>query len=67
VTNIRDYAFRNCTGLTSITIKVITPLSASASAFSSLNKSIPVYVPAESVDAYKAAEVWKNFPNIQAI
>ncbi len=31
------------------------------------NRSIPVYVPAESVAAYQAAEVWKEFLNILPI
>ena len=31
------------------------------------NYSIPLYVPAGSVDAYKAAKEWKKFTNIQAI
>ncbi|MCR5298929.1 MAG: hypothetical protein K6D57_06500 [Paludibacteraceae bacterium] len=31
------------------------------------NYSIPLYVPAGSVDAYKAADEWKRFTNIQAI
>lgn len=32
-----------------------------------VDRSIPVYVPAESVDAYKAADVWKEFFNILPI
>ena len=31
------------------------------------NYNIPLYVPAGSVDAYKAADEWKNFTNLQAI
>ena len=31
------------------------------------NYDIPLYVPAGSVDAYKAADEWKNFTNIKAI
>ena len=31
------------------------------------NYSIPLYVPAGSVDTYKAADEWKKFTNIQAI
>ena len=31
------------------------------------NYNIPLYVPAGSVDAYKAADEWKKFTNIQAI
>ena len=35
--------------------------------FDGVDKSIPLYVPAESVDAYKAAYVWKDFFNILPI
>ena len=31
------------------------------------NYNIPLYVPAGSVDAYKAEDEWKKFTNIQAI
>ncbi|MCQ2333082.1 MAG: InlB B-repeat-containing protein [Paludibacteraceae bacterium] len=32
-----------------------------------VNHSIPLYVPATSIEAYKAANEWKDFTNIQAI
>lgn len=35
--------------------------------FSVVNKSIPLYVPSESVDVYKAADQWSEFTNIRAI
>ena len=35
--------------------------------FNHVDRSIPVYVPANSVDQYKAADEWKEFTNIQAI
>ena len=31
------------------------------------NYNIPLYVPAGSVDAYKTADVWKDFTSIQTI
>ena len=64
VTSIGDYAFDGCTGLTSMTVEATNPPS-SADIVSNYN--IPLYVPAGSVDAYKAADEWKNFTNIQAI
>ena len=65
VTNIGNYAFKNCSSLTSITSKAVTPPSIKNSdTFYGVNKSIPVYVPAGSVDAYKAAEGWSDFSNI---
>ncbi|MBQ9592126.1 MAG: leucine-rich repeat domain-containing protein, partial [Paludibacteraceae bacterium] len=63
VTSIGDYAFDGCTGLTSMTVEATNPPS-SADIVSNYN--IPLYVPAGSVDAYKAADEWKKFTNIQA-
>ncbi len=36
-------------------------------AFEGVDKTIPLYVPAESVAAYKAAEGWNEFTNIQGV
>ena len=36
------------------------------SAFSSVSRDIPVYVPAESLEAYQKADVWKEF-NLQGM
>lgn len=67
VTSIGMNAFYNCNKVASITCKVTTPPDCGTSTFYNISTSIPVYVPAESVDAYKKAEVWKKFTNIQAI
>ena len=68
VTSIGEYAFAACTGLTSITCEAITPPTTLGSGvFSSVDKSIPLYVPAESVEAYQAADQWKDFTNILPI
>ena len=58
--------FRN-DNLTRLTILRTSPPSANASG--SLPSTVGViYVPASAVDAYKAADGWKNFaPKIQAI
>ena len=66
VTWIGDYAFYDC-DFTSITCKNTTPPESSYLTFYDVDKSIPLYVPAESVEAYKNAVGWKEFTNIQAI
>lgn len=61
VTKVGKEAFKNCSGLTSITSEAVTPPSCGSDAFKNVDKSIPLYVPAGSVDAYKAANQWKEF------
>lgn len=68
VTEIDGNAFYDCTGLTSITCKAITPpLMRALEVFYNVDKSIPLYVPAESIESYKAAFQWKDFTNILPI
>lgn len=66
VTSIYNAAFRYCSSLASVTVKATTPPSLWSAAFSDTPSSLVIYVPAESVDAYKAA--WSNYADkIQAI
>ena len=65
VTSIGDWAFGDCSSLTSITCEAITPPTIGEDAFYGVSSSTPVYVPCGRVDAYKAAEDWKDFTNIQ--
>ena len=67
VTSIGGTAFSNCSGLTSITCEAVNPPALGNAVFDEVDKSIPLYVPAEGVAAYQAAEGWKEFTNIQAI
>ena len=67
VTSIGDYAFVVCSSLTSITCEATTPPTIGTSAFASVSKSIPVYVPCGCVKAYKAASGWKDFTKIQEL
>jgi hypothetical protein len=67
VTSIGSYAFDGCSSLTSITCEAVNPPALRESVFSNVHKSIPLYVPAQSIDLYKAADQWKNFTNILPI
>lgn len=68
VTSIGKKVFQYCSKLTSITINATTPPALSNSnSFDSTN-NCPIYVPAASVDAYKAAANWSTYASrIQAI
>lgn len=67
ITNIGEKAFSYCSSLTSITIDTTAPPTLGRLAFQNTN-NCPIYVPAESVDAYKASTDWSEFANrIQAI
>lgn len=62
------YSFRNCTGLTTITCLCTFPPHIASFVFSGVNKSkVTVYVPASSVEAYKADYYWKDFKEILPI
>ena len=58
--NSIDYgAFYNCTSLTSVTVQATTPPALSdATTFDNTN-NCPIYVPSQSVEAYKAA--WSQY------
>ncbi len=67
VTSIGYSAFYGCSGLTGITVNATTPPSLGEEAFSNTN-DCPIYVPCESVEAYKAASGWSTYADrIQAI
>ena len=64
ITSIGSLAFNNCTGLLSITVKAVNPPILEYGAFT--YSSCPIYVPTESVGAYKTA--WSSYADrIQAI
>ncbi len=50
-----------------MTSYAITPPTCGTKCFNYVDRSIPVYVPAQSLDAYKQADTWKEFWNIQPI
>ena len=67
VTSISNYAFSGCSAIRSFTCKAFYPPVCYSFCFNGVNKAIPLYVPAESIDFYSKAEEWKEFYNIQAI
>ena len=60
-------AFNGCSSLTAIICKAKTPPTIDLSTFNNVDKTIPVYVPASSVEAYQTAQNWSDFTNIQPI
>lgn len=61
-------AFMYCHALTSVTVRATTPPSMQSSAFNNTNDTFIIYVPAASVEAYKAASGWSAYASrIQAI
>ena len=68
VTSIYSSAFRNCTGLTAVYNYSLTPQVIDSYAFYDVNLSAcKLYVPTNSINAYKAADVWKDFGTILGI
>lgn len=68
VTSIGLAAFRDCQSLASVTVEAVTPPILSDNVFTDTDSNLVIYVPAESVDAYKAASGWSNYASrIQAI
>ena len=61
VTEIRRYAFYECRSLTSVYCKAKTPPMGSIEMLWCMSSSLKIYVPRESVDAYKTAEYWKDY------
>ena len=66
VTNIGNGAFRYCSALKRVIVWGLTPPSVKSSSFTGTHSDLAVYVPAENLEDYKAAEVWKDF-NLQAL
>ena len=67
VTFIKDGAFSQCEGLSSMTVWAENPPALGYYVFNEVNKSIPVYVPCGSLEAYQSAAGWNQFTNIQEV
>lgn len=64
VTSIGEWAFAYCEGLTKMRIEAVNPPAIYDNTFEGVDKSIPLYVPAESVEAYRTADYWEYFINV---
>ena len=62
VTSIGDYAFSTRSALTSINVLNKPPVAIDSDVFTYYDATL--YVPQGSIEAYKAADYWKNFENI---
>lgn len=60
VTRIETQAFRNCSGLISITVEATTPPILGTSVFDNTN-NCNIYVPCASVSAYRSATNWSAY------
>ena len=68
VTSIGAEAFRSNGNLESVTVKATTPPTLDFCVFCNGSSNLVIYVPAESVDAYKSASGWSTYADrIQAI
>jgi hypothetical protein len=67
VKSIGENAFIYCRSLTSITCEAKYPPTLDSEVFTEVNKSIPLYVPRESISAYKNTNQWGDFTNILPI
>ena len=64
VTSIDSYAFDGCTNLLSLTVNATTPPSLGGNVFRNCSKLAHIYVPAASVETYKAASGWSTYASI---
>ena len=72
VTDVETRIFTGCKGLTSIVCKCTTPpvspnYDDKSPEFEGVDKTIPVYVPEGTIDAYKKAKGWELFSNYQVL
>jgi hypothetical protein len=61
IQEIADNSFAFCSKLKAIHVNASTPPTVYVKTFEDVDRSIPVYVPEEAVNRYKAAAVWQEF------
>ena len=65
LTSISEYAFADITGITSVKVPWLTPITINENVFASgAYSSATLFVPAGTKEAYAAASIWENFTNI---
>lgn len=64
LTTITQFSFYNCAKLKTLTMLATTPPSLGSNAFRGTTALTAIYVPAESVETYKAASGWSYWANI---
>lgn len=67
ITDIGNQAFYNCQCLSSIVCEASIPPVLGTNVFKNSNTQCVLYVPAESLEAYRVANGWKEFGNILPI
>ena len=69
VTSIEGYAFVDSPALAEMRVEATVPpaIDGEFPVFDDVDKSIPVYVPTGSIEAYRMAEYWDEFTNFQPI
>ena len=58
---IGSYAFSGCRSLTSVYCKAVTPPAGGNDMFYSIASNGKIYVPTESVEAYKSTTGWSQY------
>jgi len=62
VNYVGQYAFKGSVSLNAVTVSALNPPSVGSNAFMGVNlASVILRVPQDSINAYKAADVWKDF------
>lgn len=64
ITSIGSFAFNNCTNLTKLVVRATTPPTLHSNGFyqnSIVNGTGYIYVPDESIETYKTADVWSTY------
>ena len=61
ITKIGESAFERCSSLISVYCKAVTPPAGDFCMFNSNASGRKIYVPTESVEAYKSASYWSDY------